>query len=191
MAEVVRRLVAGRGRVKVLEVGAGTGGTSAFVLAALEPYQERVEYHYTDVSPAMVAYGKTTYGRYGFARFATLDVEAEAKAHERGQYDVIVGSNVLHATRRMEETLANLKARLKGNGALVVGEMVEASSFTTATFGLLEGWWRFADGERRQYGPLLSESGWRQVLEEGGYRSGIYRLRVGLASAVLVAVSPL
>jgi len=64
--------------VRIVEIGSGSGGTSAVVMAALADLDARVDFVYTDLSPQLVAYGRRTYGRqYGFAHFATLDVEAD------------------------------------------------------------------------------------------------------------------
>jgi len=65
-------------RMRIVEIGSGSGGTSAVVLAALADVGARVDFVYTDLSPQLVAHGRRMYGRrYGFARFATLDVEAD------------------------------------------------------------------------------------------------------------------
>jgi acyl carrier protein len=52
-------------------------------------------------------------------------------------------------------------------GVLVLNELCSASPFTTLTFGLLDGWWRFRDPEVRIAGsPGLSFTSWRQRLGE-------------------------
>ena len=43
------------GPLRVLEIGAGTGGTTQAVLAALDP--ARTEYWFTDISPTLVTPG--------------------------------------------------------------------------------------------------------------------------------------
>ena len=66
-------------KVHILEVGSGSGGTSAVVMAALATFDNRVDFVYTDLSPQLVAYGRKTYGAmYGFARFHMLDIERDA-----------------------------------------------------------------------------------------------------------------
>ena len=65
--------------MRIVEVGSGSGGTSAVVLAALADLGARLDFVYTDLSPQLVAFGRKTYGaKYGFARFQTLDIEAES-----------------------------------------------------------------------------------------------------------------
>ena len=44
--------------LRILEVGAGTGGTSGFVLEAVEPYGDRISYDYTDISLGFIRKGK-------------------------------------------------------------------------------------------------------------------------------------
>ena len=65
-------------KVRILEVGSGSGGTSAVVMAALADFGDRVDFVYTDLSPQLVAYGRKTYSaKYEFARFHVLDIERD------------------------------------------------------------------------------------------------------------------
>jgi acyl transferase domain-containing protein/acyl carrier protein len=162
-------------RLRLLEIGAGTGGTSAAVFAGLQPYREHIrEYCYTDVSKAFLLYAEEQYGPH--APYLTLhlfDVERapEEQALEIGAYDVVIATNVLHATRNIRESLGNAKALLKGNGLLMLNEMVASNLAAHLTFGLLEGWWRFEDDALRVPGsPALTSESWRRVLEEEGFR---------------------
>ncbi len=62
--------------MRIVEIGSGSGGTSAVVMDALAGCGSRVDFIYTDLSPQLVAYGRRTFGpRHTFARFHTLDVE--------------------------------------------------------------------------------------------------------------------
>ena len=63
-------------KVRIVEVGSGSGGTSVVVMAALADLAERVEMIYTDLSPQLITYGLKTYGKqYPFVTFKQLDVE--------------------------------------------------------------------------------------------------------------------
>ncbi|MCP4701907.1 MAG: amino acid adenylation domain-containing protein, partial [Gammaproteobacteria bacterium] len=160
-------------KIKILEVGAGTGGTSALVLEAIETYREHLSYIYTDISVGFIQYGKQHYGqRYPFVDFSILNIETDVKAqgYELGDFDVIIAANVLHATRNMQYTIRNTKALLKTHGCLILNEVTSVQTFATLTFGLLEGWWLFEDVDRRLKGsPLLNAKMWERLLEEEGF----------------------
>lgn len=67
-------------KVRVVEVGSGSGGTSVVVMAALADLGERIEFVYTDISPQLIAYGRKTYGSdFPFATFRLLDVEKDVE----------------------------------------------------------------------------------------------------------------
>ncbi|MEN7551134.1 amino acid adenylation domain-containing protein, partial [Rapidithrix thailandica] len=74
VAGLVREYAEQRGRserLQILEVGAGTGGTSKFVLEALRNWGGPVRYHYTDISASFTNYGKETYlPEYPFMEFS-------------------------------------------------------------------------------------------------------------------------
>lgn len=65
-------------KVRLVEIGSGSGGTSIVVMEALAQHAERVELTYTDISPQLVAYGRRTYGKqFPFVRFHLLNVEKD------------------------------------------------------------------------------------------------------------------
>ncbi|GAA4894929.1 SDR family NAD(P)-dependent oxidoreductase [Streptomyces coeruleoprunus] len=162
------------GTVRVLEVGAGTGGTTTAVLAALAPYADSVEYVFTDVSPAFVRKARGRFGTdHPFARFEVLDIEADpaGQGMTLGGHDVVFGTNVLHATRRLSHTLTQAKRLLRGGGVLLLTEGTRPQHQLALIFGLTAGWWLFADPEQRMpASPLASERQWRDALAACGFR---------------------
>jgi acyl transferase domain-containing protein/acyl carrier protein/SAM-dependent methyltransferase len=160
--------------LRILEIGAGTGGTSRFVLEELAPRKDHIQYVYTDISKGFTRFGRETYGEtFPFMTFQVLNIEepAPAQGFEPGSFDVVLGSNVLHATRRMEDTLLNAKCLLKRGGMLLVNEATENHDFATLTFGLTDGWWRYLDPYVRLQGsPLLGPETWNRLLARLGFR---------------------
>ncbi len=163
-------------RVRILEIGAGTGGTTAVVLASLrgwEPFIE--EYCYTDVSHAFLAHGERRFasGR-PFLKFRLLDIEQAPAGSEEGwgTYDLVLAANVLHATQDIRRTIRHAKAALKRHGQLILDEIAGPSIFAHLTFGLLPGWWRFEDSALRIPGsPGLYPETWQRVLREEGFET--------------------
>jgi acyl transferase domain-containing protein/SAM-dependent methyltransferase len=156
------------GSLRVLEIGAGTGGTTAAVLPALAP--ERTTYWFTDVSQAFLARARERFGRFGFVRYALLDVEKapDAQGFAPGSVDVVIATNVVHATRDVEATLAGLAGLLAPGGLLVLGEATTHLPYFDITTGLIEGWQRFEDG-RRGDNPLLTPAQWETALRAAGF----------------------
>lgn len=159
----------GRG-VRVLEIGAGTGGTTAHILPHLPA--ERTEYVFTDLSPLFTAKARQKFCDYPFVRYEILDIEQEPEAQGFGshQYDLIVAANVLHATRDLRQTLKHVLQLLVPGGLLVLMEGTTRQRWLDLIFGLTEGWWKFCDRDLRPSYPLLSASQWQELLQESGFR---------------------
>jgi NAD(P)-dependent dehydrogenase (short-subunit alcohol dehydrogenase family)/SAM-dependent methyltransferase/acyl carrier protein len=158
----------GRG-MRVLEIGAGTGGTTAYLLPHLDP--ERTEYTFSDISSLFIAKAQETFADYAFMRYQPLDIEQapEGQGFTPHQYDLIIAANVLHATRDLRVTLSHVHQLLAPGGMLVLVEATSRQRWLDLTFGLTEGWWGFEDFDLRPNHPLLSIKQWQELLQESGF----------------------
>ncbi|HEX4954982.1 MAG TPA: beta-ketoacyl synthase N-terminal-like domain-containing protein [Thermoanaerobaculia bacterium] len=157
----------GEAPLAVLEIGAGTGGTSQAVIAALPPAGTR--YLYTDVSPHFFGRAREKLAAFPFVSFAVFDVEAEPEPQglAPASFDLIVAANVLHATRDLAQTLARVAGLLAPGGVLLLYETVEHPPWFDVTTGLIEGWQVFDDDLRRDH-PLLDRDAWLSALAAVG-----------------------
>ncbi|MFE4383647.1 beta-ketoacyl synthase N-terminal-like domain-containing protein [Streptomyces cyaneofuscatus] len=161
---------------RILEIGAGTGATSAVVLEALRAARLEVrEYRYTDISRAFLNHAERLFGAANPSlTCGILDIERPVadQGLTLGGYDAVVAANVLHATRDIRHTLRNAKALLRPGGLLVLNELTANNLLSQFSFGLLDGWWRYEDPHLRIQGsPLLSTPNWRHVLTQEGFRA--------------------
>ena len=173
-AYVASRLKVDATPLRVLEVGAGTGGTSVRALSVLEPFRAQVaDYCYTDLSRAFLHHAQDHFKpQHSYLTCALFDVEKSPSAQgiACGTYDVVIATNVLHATRDIRRTLRNVKATLRQGGLLLINEMSRNGGLVMhLTFGLLKGWWSFEDEALRlPGGPALCAQTWQRVLEAEG-----------------------
>ncbi|MCP5007528.1 MAG: SDR family NAD(P)-dependent oxidoreductase, partial [Planctomycetes bacterium] len=165
--------------LRILEIGAGTGGTSEIVFTKLKPFRNSIdEYCYTDISKAFLLHAEEKYGRENpYIVYQLFDIEQplEAQGIKIGTYDLVIATNVLHATKNIRQTLRNAKAALHQDGYIFLNEMSNNSLFARLTFGLLDGWWLAEDPELRITNcPGLYPETWREVLEEEGFSSVLF-----------------
>ncbi len=152
--------------LRVLEIGAGTGGTTSYVLPLLPLHG--VSYTFTDVSPLFLERAATQFAAYPFMLTALLDIEKDPfeQGFLPGQFDVIISANALHATQDLAETVRHVRGLLAPRGLLFLLEGVRTQRWTSITFGLIEGWWRFQDTALRANDPLVDAGTWRGLLED-------------------------
>ncbi len=155
--------------LRVLEIGAGTGGTTTFVLPRLPA--DRVEYTFTDVSPLFLERATEKFGAYPFLRTAMLDIGRDplAQGFQAGQFDIVIAANVLHATEELDRTMGHVRSLMADGALLFLLEGSCPQRWSNMAFGLIEGWWRFTDTDLRPDNPLVDPSVWRVVLERQGF----------------------
>ncbi|WP_256524085.1 SDR family NAD(P)-dependent oxidoreductase [Aquimarina sp. EL_43] len=161
-------------KLRILEIGAGTGGTSAIIFSKLQPFKASIDqYCYTDLSKVFFFHAEEKYLQDNpYIHCQRLDIEQpiEDQDIEAGSYDLVIATNVLHATRDIRQTLRNAKAILNSNGYLFINELSTPALFNHLTFGLLDGWWLFKDADLRMPGsPGVTSAGWQKVLKEEGF----------------------
>lgn len=182
LAEAVEKCVSDRlkidpsAKIRILEVGAGTGSSSVKILKKLESHRGRIaEYCYSDVSKAFLLHAEENYGvNYPYLTYRVFDVEkpgAPQKISDHS-YDIVVATNVLHATKNIRTTLKHVKAAMRPGGFIFLNEITENNLFSHITFGLLDGWWRFEDAPLRIHGsPILALESWKEALNGLGFGS--------------------
>ena len=154
--------------LSVLEVGGGTGSTTEQALAALGRNLE--EYVFTDAARLLLERAAERFAHEPRLRIRKFDLEGDPRAQnfEPERFDLIIAANVVHATRDVERTLSTLRSLLRPGGRLALVEGVTPWLWADVTFGLTDGWWRFADAWRRGH-PLLTEAAWQDVLVASGF----------------------
>ncbi|WP_280412765.1 thioester reductase domain-containing protein [Nocardia asiatica] len=170
--------------LRIIEVGAGTGGSTHAVLETLAASGIAFDYHYTDVSPSFLAHGRRTFGTHARLRFAVLDIETDpiAQGFPAHDADLVICANVLHATRSIDATLSNVRRLLAPGGVLAFTEATTDLEVLALTFGLLEGWHAYRDPEARiPHSPLLSERQWQAAMTAAGF-SGVRSWGPGLSA---------
>ncbi|KAK6079050.1 beta-ketoacyl synthase domain-containing protein [Seiridium cupressi] len=166
-----------RKEVRILELGAGTGGTTRYLVEALAATQAAmgVEYTFTDLSGSLVTAAKRKFAKYTnhprlHMKFSVLDLEAETLPPWVLQsYDIVVSTNCVHATRDLTRSTGNIHSMIRPDyeGMLCLIELMPVDLYWfDLVFGLLEGWWLFEDG--RNY-ALANENHWEKVLKGVGF----------------------
>ncbi|MFG1706609.1 methyltransferase [Nonomuraea sp. M3C6] len=112
----------GGGRLRVLELGAGVGGTTVDALRALTG--QDIDYLFTDVSRYFLSLGHERFGDRPGVRFALFDVNADPATQgvPPGSQDVLLSANVLHNARHAQDVVAGLSGLLAPGGLFVFVE---------------------------------------------------------------------
>ena len=101
-------------RLRLLEIGAGTGGTTVGLLPKLVPFQGHIDqYLYTDLSKAFLLHAEDKFVKdcpYLVPQLFDVTKPPLEQGINPDSYDVVIATNVLHATPNIRETLQNAKA---------------------------------------------------------------------------------
>lgn len=126
--------------LRVLEVGAGTGATTEWLLPQLPA--SRTHYTYTDISPAFFDAARHRLREFDFLHFQTLDLDADPadQGFTPGSYDIVVAGHVLHATADLSSTLNRIADLLVADGQLLAIEPTDERPMIPL-FGMLDSFW--------------------------------------------------
>lgn len=175
LTEYMDKVAHKRPYINILEIGAGTGGTTLPLLRVLggeDGTSPRfASYTFTDISSGFFEKAQETFKPWtAFMTFKRLNIEEDpmVQGFQAETYDVIVAANVLHASHSMDKALANVRTLLKPGGKLVLCEITHMLQRFPMIIGCLPGWW-MGEADGRKWGPTLTEGAWHDVLVRQGF----------------------
>ena len=165
---------------RVLEIGAGTGGTTAKILPHLQPGSSTVptyaEYCFTDVSEGFLTAAKEHFAGDACAAiltYQTFDITRDPaeQGMNLGHYDLVIATNVVHATPSLQQSLYNIRKVLAPGGTLLLQELCSQKDFTSFIMGGFQGWW-LGSSDDRVTRPYLAPERWDTELKAAGFAQG-------------------
>lgn len=157
--------------LRILEIGGGTASATIPVLQKMTQDGEPLSiasYTFTDLSTGFFEAARGKLEQWSsHMEYRKLDISEEptAQGFVHGAYDLIIASNVLHATPDIARTIDNVHSLLSPGGKLVMLEC-RTHPALILPFALLPGWWLTEDDYRTSLGPMLSEQAWDDLLKE-------------------------
>jgi NADPH:quinone reductase-like Zn-dependent oxidoreductase/SAM-dependent methyltransferase len=169
LAQIVGLLSLHNPSLRILEVGAGTGGCTVRVLEELSSITSLGfrfhSYDYTDISPGFFEAAMAKFQKYKarmtFKRF-DLSQDPVEQGFSPASYDLVIAADVIHATPDISQSLRHIRELLKPDGVLAMVELAKARPIMFP-FATLPGWWS------REDGPVVSRSEWKDLLLQSGF----------------------
>ncbi|KAJ5675621.1 polyketide synthase [Penicillium macrosclerotiorum] len=173
-SQFFKHLAHSKPNLRVLEIGAGTGGSTENILKLLTPGDKALysKYMFTDISSGFFVAAKERFRNYSNMEYATLDISKSLaeQGFEEQKYDLILATNVIHATKSLRESLSNVRELLDPNGRLLLHELSSTSKWVNYVWGTLAGWW-YGAADGRADEPYISVERWARELETAGFRT--------------------
>ncbi|KAK4675952.1 Type I Iterative PKS [Podospora pseudoanserina] len=182
----VKSLCVSKPGLRILEIGAGTGGTTSAILEGIvlpgqkPPY---AQYTFTDVSAGFFPEAQARFKDQPNMEYKVLDASSNPleQGFEPQSYDLIVAVNVIHALPSLHESLSGLKTLLRPGGQLLLTEICGHTFVPGLVFGYFPGWWLGAADDRK-WAPHVSVARWDTELQAAGFS--------GVTTTVLDAAEP-
>lgn len=159
------------GTLRILEVGGGFGGTTKRLAELLQSLGRPIEYTFTDVSSMLVKEARKKFAKHPWMDFQSLNLEKDPPTSLQGTYDIVIGTNVVHATSNIVNSTRRMRSLLRKGGFIVLSEVTRIVDWYDLVYGLLDGWWAFKDS--RTY-PLQAADDWVKDLKEAGFEAVSY-----------------
>lgn len=152
--------------VRVVEIGAGTGGLTSVTL----PYCYRfgMNYAITDISAGFFSDLKTEFRELGKGT-SYYEWDINEKNPKGETFDLILAANALHAVPCVDTALKNAAQALAPGGFLLLEEVTDSMALAVGIWGFIPAVWEVQDPHNRQAGMFMSKELW----EKAAHRCGL------------------
>src|SRR5262249_50826464 len=150
------RLLPPQRPLRILEIGAGTGALTSYVLPELPAHC--TDYVFSDVSQFFLTKAEQKFHDNAFVHCQLLDIERDPlqQGYAPHSFDLILAFDVLHATRDLRATLGHVEQLLASGGLMVLVEAECAPVWIDIVFSTTAEWWCYSDVDLRPDYPLLT-----------------------------------
>ncbi|KAG7412744.1 Highly reducing polyketide synthase gloL [Fusarium oxysporum f. sp. rapae] len=156
-SQFLKHLAHSKPNLRVLEIGASTGGSTAQLLEQLAPAGKVYYSNYTfaDILSGFFVGAKDRLEKFPNMEFATIDIckVLSKQGFDGHKYDLILATNVIHATNRF-----------------LLHELSSTSKWVNYVWGTLAGCW-YGENDGRPDKPYISTQHWAQELQAAGFRT--------------------
>ncbi|XRM46506.1 hypothetical protein ABZX51_009537 [Aspergillus tubingensis] len=167
-----KHLAHSKPNLRVLELGAGTGGSTVNFLRWLTPGGKSLysKYTFSDISSGFFVAARERFSAYPDIEYLPLDISEDPseQGFDGRKYDLILATNVIHATKYLNITLSNVRKLLHPNGRLLLHELTPSSNWVNYIWGTLAGWW-YGEDDGRVDQPYISVDRWTEELKAAGF----------------------
>ncbi len=154
--------------LRVLEIGAGVGGTTRALIEDLDG--KPVTYRFTDVSTFFLNEARERFVRYPWVDYGLFDINKPywEQGVAAGAFDVIVCANVLHNSNHAPTVLAALKELAAPGGILMVIEAIGNQYSLLTSMEFKEGLTGFADVRAETGQTFFTREQWLEMFSAVG-----------------------
>ncbi|MEV7807435.1 amino acid adenylation domain-containing protein [Microbispora sp. NPDC088329] len=164
----IARAHTGPGPLRLLEIGAGVGGTSTVLIPALADLN--VDYLFTDLSHFFLNAAKEHFHDVDWVRYGLFDLNRDYRAQGMApnSFDVILLSNVMHNAKHVGKALDQIREMLAPGGWLVFIEATREVYSIMTSMEYKSGLTGFEDERREDERVFLARDRWLHLLGEAG-----------------------
>ena len=177
--EYLNLLVHKNSRMKLLEIGAGTGSFTTHVFDALKGHNYGAditpkfdEYVFTDISTTFFEDARAAFARGDRTKFKVFDLQQSPSEQGflEGDYDVVIAAGVLHIVADLDIGFQHVRKLLRPGGKLILIELTNPDRLGCGfPFGTIDGWWGGVNDPRRVWGPAMNVDQWNESATANGF----------------------
>lgn len=171
---IAQRILEGfnkKGKIRILEVGAGIGATSDVVIKSIinSGYEQKLEeYCYTDLSPYFLIKARERYkrARWLVTKEIDINISLQEQGIEEYAYDVIIAAGVINNVDDTISVLKNLLHCMKMDGFFYMSEAVgESIPMLISQVFMMQ---KAKDARENANMTFLSRKMWYEAFERAG-----------------------